>query len=91
MTYHQLVSALAGSTRLQKKQVGKLLRQLSLVVVDEARAGRKVLLPDLGVFRLGHRAGRVIRNPSTKELQTLPALKTLSFRASKSVKAAVAR
>lgn len=91
MTYKELVASLAESSRLTKVQVDALLYHFVRVVPEACVRGRRLLVPGLGVFAVRTRKGRRIRNPVTKELQVLPAVKTLGFRAAKAAKARVAR
>ena len=90
MTYAELVLHLARASRLQRKQVDTVLRHFTRVVPEAAKSGR-VPLPGLGTFVLGTRKGRIVRNPVTKELQHLPASRTLSFRAARVAKERVSR
>lgn len=90
MTYNQLIKALAEKSRLTAVEVSRVLILLRNIIPEAARKA-PVRLPDLGTFRVRTSKGRVIRNPQTKELQHLPASKTLSFKASKHAKRLVAR
>lgn len=87
----KLLRTLKPGRSVTLKQTAEVLERLAIVVRAEAKAGRPVRLPGFGVFVLGVRKGRIIRNPMTKQLQHIAATKTVQFRASKQTKAAVMR
>lgn len=87
----KLIRALKPCRAVTLEQTAAVLDLLASLVVMETKAGRPVRLPGFGVFVLGLRKGRIIRNPVTKELQHIPATKTVLFRAAKATKARVAR
>lgn len=87
----KLLQTLKPGSNVTLKQVEEVLERLAIVVRAEAKAGRPVRLPGFGTFVLGVRKGRIIRNPQTKQLQHIPATKTVLFRAARDTKAAVSR
>lgn len=90
MTYNQLIKTLAQRSRLTAVDVGRVMYIFRSLVPTVARDA-PLRLPDLGTFKVQTRKGRVIRNPITKELMTVPAVKSLGFKAAKHAKRLVSR
>lgn len=87
----EVLRRLAGLVPIPKRDIGHVLVALRELIVEQARLGNVVKVPGFGSFSLATRKGRIIRNPVTKELQHIPATKTVGFRAVKAVKQAVSR
>lgn len=90
MTLKDLVEQVAAPPRRKLKH-SKGNRQKTLAVLRRAfdaiatavAAGERIAIPKFGVFALGHRKARRIRNPQTNEIIKLAAREQLVFRASK--------
>ncbi|PZO64584.1 MAG: HU family DNA-binding protein [Paracoccus denitrificans] len=88
MNYNKsdLVSAVAHSTGVSKKQVDEILTATLDVIGEETRAGKSVNLLGFGRFSEKLRAARNARNPRTGETVAVPESRALIFKASKSRK-----
>lgn len=86
MNKTELISAIAKSTELTKKDAEKALKAFIDVVGDELSKGEKVQLAGFGTFEVVERAAREGINPRTKEAITIPASKAPKFKPMKSLK-----
>lgn len=89
MNKAELVSALAESMEVTKKEAEKFLKAFEEVVTDELKKDGKVQLVGFGTFEVGKRPARTGINPRTKEAIQIPAAKTPKFKAGKALKDAV--
>ena len=87
MTKSQILSALAETVELPKKQVAGFLEALAALACKEAKNG--FTIPGLGKLVLVHRKARWGRNPATGERIRIKAKKALKFRIAKAAKDAV--
>lgn len=86
MTYDSFLKQLAKHARLTVVDVRRVMDLFRRALPEAVAAGDRVTIPELGTFRRRLSKGRIIRNPQTKELQSLPASVTLAFKASKHAK-----
>ena len=84
-----LVSALADTTDLSKKDVETVLDAFVEEVTSQLQKGNKITLTGFGTFRVSDRAARQGRNPQTGESINIPAMSVPKFTAGKSLKEAV--
>lgn len=89
MNKTELVSALAEKTGVAKKDVEAVVGNLSDVVAGAVAKGDSVQLIGFGTFALSERAERKGRNPKTGEEITIPASRSVRFKAGKKLKEAV--
>jgi DNA-binding protein HU-beta len=89
MTKSQLVSKLADSGDLSRKQVDELLNVLVDTIVKSVKKGESVKIPGLGIFRLRKMKARMGRNPQTGEAIKIPARKKVGFSVAKTFKETV--
>jgi DNA-binding protein HU-beta len=89
MTKAQLVTKLADSTGLSRKQGDSLIDCLVDTVVKEVKKGNSVKIPGLGIFRLRKMKARMGRNPQTGEPIKIPARKKVGFSVAKTFKETV--
>ena len=82
----ELVSALADKTGLAKTQIKEVLDAHTELLIDELKQSGSVQLAGIGKFKLGQRAERQGRNPSTGEAMTIKASKTVKFAGGKRFK-----
>lgn len=82
----ELVSALAEKTGLTKAKVKEVIDAHAELLVSELQSAGSVQLPGIGKLKLGERAERQGRNPSTGETITIPAAKTVKFSGGKTFK-----
>ncbi len=89
MTKSQLVSKLAETTPMSRKQIDQLLNDLVDTIVKSVKKGESVKIPGLGIFRLRKMKARVGRNPQTGEAIKIPARKKVGFSVAKTFKESV--
>ena len=75
----ELVSALAEKTGLTKAKAKEVLDAHTELLVSELQSAGSVQLAGIGKLKLGTRAERQGRNPSTGEAITIKASKTVKF------------
>ena len=89
MTKSQLVSRLADTGGMGRKQVDELMNSLVDTIVKNVKKGENVKIPGLGIFRLRKMKARVGRNPQTGEAIKIPARKKVGFSVAKTFKETV--
>ncbi len=82
----ELVSALAETTGLSKAKSKEVLDAHAELLISELKENGSVHLIGIGKLKLGARAERQGRNPSTGEAITIKASKTVKFSGSKRLK-----
>ena len=82
----ELVSALAETTGLSKAKAKEVLDAHAELLVNELKENGSVQLAGIGKLKLGQRAERQGRNPSTGEAITIKASKTVKFSGGKRFK-----
>ena len=91
MNKTELISAVAERTGLTKKDTEKVLSASLEAIAAALCQGEKVQLAGFGSFEVKTREARVGRNPRTNESMEIPASKAPVFKASKTLKDAVAK
>ncbi len=89
MNKSELISAVAETSELTKKDAEKAVNAFVSVVSEALAEGDKVQLVGFGTFEVRERAERKGRNPQTKEEITIPASKAPVFKAGKALKDSV--
>lgn len=89
MTKNELVSQVATSADLTKKDAEKAVNAMIETVTDALGKGDKVALVGFGTFETRKRPARKGRNPQTKAEITIPATTVPAFKAGKALKDAV--
>lgn len=82
----ELVSALAERAGVTKVQAKAFLDAHAALLVEELKQNGSVQLAGIGKLKMGERAERQGRNPSTGEAITIKAAKTVKFSGGKSFK-----
>jgi DNA-binding protein HU-beta len=82
----ELVSALAETTGLTKDKAREVLDAHAELLVNELKSNGSVQLAGIGKLKMGERAERQGRNPSTGEAITIKASKTFKFSCGKRFK-----
>ncbi len=82
----ELVGALAEKTGLTKVKAKEVLDAHSALLVEELKQNGSVQLAGVGKLKMGERAERQGRNPSTGEAITIKASKTVKFAPGKAFK-----
>ncbi|MCL1997027.1 MAG: HU family DNA-binding protein [Defluviitaleaceae bacterium] len=89
MNKAELVSALASTAELSKKDSEKFLKAFEEVVIKELSEGGKIQLVGFMSMEVVDRKEREGRNPRTSETMIIPASKAVRFKAGKILKDSV--
>ena len=82
----ELVGALAETTGITKAKAKEVLEAHADLLISELKTNGSVQLAGIGKLKLGQRAERQGRNPSTGEAITIKASKTVKFSGGKRFK-----
>jgi DNA-binding protein HU-beta len=85
----ELLTALAETTGLTKKQVSEFLTSLVELSYKETKKNGAFILPGIGKLTLKKRPKRKGRNPATGEAIQIPAKTVVKFSLSKTCKDAI--
>lgn len=91
MNKTELIAAVAAKTGLTKKDAERVVNATIETITESMVKGDKVNVSGFGIFEVKNREARVGRNPRTKETIQIPATKLPAFKASKTLKDAVAK
>ena len=91
MNKTELIAAVAEQTGLSKKDTEAVVTATFDAITASLKDCEKVQLVGFGAFEVKARAERIGRNPRTKEEIKIPATKLPAFKASKTLKDAVAK
>ncbi len=91
MNKTELIAAVAEKTGLTKKDAERVVSATFETITCSLVEGDKVQVSGFGIFEVKTREARVGRNPRTKETIQIPATKLPAFKASKTLKDAVAK
>ena len=89
MNKTELVTAMAETSGLSKKDCETALHAFASEVEKALKSGDKVQLVGFGSYEVKTRAARTGRNPKTKEPIEIPASKAPVFKAGKAFKDAI--
>ena len=89
MNKTELITAIAESADISKKDAEKALKAFVDVVTEELKKGEKVQLVGFGTFEVSERAAREGRNPQTGKTMKIEACKAPKFKAGKALKDAI--
>ena len=89
MNRTELITAIAVSADISKKDSEKALKAFVDVVTEELKKGEKVQLVGFGTFEVSERAAREGRNPQTGKTMKIEACKAPKFKAGKALKDAI--
>ena len=90
MNKTELIAAVASKAGLTKKDAERVVNATLETITESLVKGDKVNVSGFGIFEVKAREARVGRNPRTKETIQIPATKLPAFKASKTLKDAVA-
>ena len=90
MTKTELIAITAEKAGMTKKDAEKAVSAALEAITAELAAGNRVQLAGFGIFETKTRQARTGRNPKTKEAIEIPASTSVAFKASKTLKDAVA-
>lgn len=85
MTKAELVTKVAGDSKITKAQAEKAVDGFVAAVSVALAEGEKVTLVGFGTFSVGARSAREGRNPRTGDKITIPASKVVKFKPGKSL------
>ena len=91
MNKTELVAAVAAKTGMSKKDAERVVNATVETISESLIKGEKVQVSGFGIFEAKQREARVGRNPRTKETIQIPATRLPVFKASKTLKDAVAK
>ena len=91
MNKTELISSVAAKTGLTKKDAERVINATFETITESLTKADKVQVSGFGIFEVRTREARVGRNPRTKETIEIPATKQPAFKASKTLKDAVAK
>jgi DNA-binding protein HU-beta len=85
----ELADALAEAHDISKAKAKEIVTSVFASIIEAAKAGDEVAISGFGRFSVKERAAREGRNPRTGETLKIPASKSLGFKMSKPVGAAL--
>lgn len=91
MTKTELIAITAENAGMTKKDAERAVNAALDAITAELVAGNRVQLAGFGIFETKTRAARTGRNPKTKEVIEIAASTSVAFKASKTLKDAVAK
>ena len=91
MNKTELIAAVAEKTGLTKKDAERVVNATVDTITAEMKKGERVALSGFGIFEVKTREARTGRNPRTKETIQIAATRIPAFKASKTLKDAVAK
>ena len=91
MNKTEIIAEVAQKTGMTKKDAERVISATFETVTASLAKGEKVAVSGFGNFEVKAREARVGRNPRTKETIQIPATKLPGFKASKTLKDAVAK
>ena len=91
MTKSDLITTVAESAGLTKKDTEKVISGLLAAVTKALASGDKVQIVGFGTFEVRDRKEREGRNPSNGKPMIIPASRVPAFKAGKSLKDAVSK
>lgn len=91
MNKAELINAAAEKTGLSKKDTEAAVNAIVEAITESLARDEKVQLVGFGSFEVKSRAGRIGRNPRTKEAIEIPASKVPVFKAGKALKDTVSK
>ena len=91
MNKTELIAATAERAGITKKDAERALNAAFDAITAGLVAGDRIAVSGFGIFEVKNRDARTGRNPHTKETIQIPATRVPAFKASKSLKDAVAK
>ena len=85
-TQHQLAHAVSQEFGLTARAGRRLVRRLVQMVADDLVATGRIELRGLGTFSVHHRAAKETAHPQTSEPLTIPARRSVQYRASRALR-----
>ncbi|ATG97291.1 HU family DNA-binding protein [Mesoplasma lactucae] len=89
MTKKELAVKVAEANDLSQAAADKIITSVFATISTSLVKGDEIMIPGFGKFSISHRAARTGLNPRTKEKLTIPASKSVKFKAGKQLKESV--
>ena len=89
MNKTELISQIADSADISKKEAGAALQSFMDAITDTMKKGDKLQLIGFGTFSVNERAARTCRNPQTGKQMEVAAKKVVKFKVGKQLSDAV--
>jgi len=86
MNKKELVDQVASKREITKKEAELLVDTVFDTITESILSGDKVLISGFGTFKVHHREQRKGVSPKSKEIITIPASNTLTFKPSNRLK-----
>ena len=86
ITKKELVDRIADRTNCKRSDVKDVIQAFLDEMIVELGSGNRLEFRDFGVFECKERASRVAQNPKTLERVTVPAKRTVKFKAGRLMK-----
>ncbi len=86
ITKKELVDRIAGRSKCKRNDVKEVIQAFLDEMIQELGDGNRLEFRDFGVFECKERASRVAQNPKTLERVTVPAKRTVKFKAGRLMK-----
>lgn len=81
--YASAIANAARVTAITQRKARAVVQALFLRAAHELEVSGRFHIPGVGTFHATTRKARTVRNPVTKELMTLPEMKSVRFRPAK--------
>ena len=91
MNKTELIAAVSAKTGMTKKDAERAIAATFETITESLTKADKVQVSGFGIFEVKTREARIGRNPRTKEEIKIPATRLPAFKASKTLKDAVAK
>ena len=91
MNKKELIAAVAAQAGTTQKDAEAVINATFDAIATAMAKGDRIQVSGFGIFEVREREARVGRNPKTKEAITIPATKVPAFKASKTLKDAIAK
>ena len=89
MNKAQLISTLASTTNLTRRDADVAVNSIFNLIIEQLRQGDKVQIVGFGCFEVRGRPARKGRNPMTGEAIDIDATRSVAFKPGKSIKDAM--
>lgn len=86
MNKNEFISLVAQKADVTKKQAAEVVSAAFEAITEVLKNDDKLQITGFGTFEVKNRAERIGKNPRTKEDMVIPASKSPSFKASKTLK-----
>ena len=89
MKKDEFIGLIAEKNGISKKKANEIVNSVFAEITEVLKKDDKITFVNFGTFKVSERAAREGRNPATGEKIKIPARKTASFKAGKTLKDAL--